>query len=134
MAADLWAVVLDTGGESGPHIYGPIVGEDAARAFAEFLTAEVDPATCHRMHDPTGELLGFWRAMEERARAWDPDVAAKAEAGAAMAYAIWYGGAEFARSMPDQLARAYIQACDAYRISHKTTPTEQPHAAEGNLT
>ena len=131
MAGDLWVVVLDTGGESGPRIYGPFQDQFPARDFAAFLTAEVDPATYHPLRDPTGELLGYWRGAGE---GWGPDVADLAAAGAGLAYAIWYGGVEFAKTLPEPIARAYMRACEAYRISHATTPTEQPNAAEGTPT
>jgi hypothetical protein len=53
------------------HVYGPFADRDEARAFAEFLGREVDPAAVVPLHSPTAELLA-WRsgvalpAMTER--------------------------------------------------------------------
>lgn len=43
--------------------YGPTDDEDLAREFAEFLTAEVDPAVVHRLHSLTRELLAHYNAF-----------------------------------------------------------------------
>ena len=42
-------------------VYGPFDSDTDAKEFAEFLTAEVDPATVHRLIPPEDELLGWWR-------------------------------------------------------------------------
>ena len=54
---DQWVVVVNG------TFYGPTDDEDLAREFAEFLTAEVDPATVHRLHSPTSELLAHYKAF-----------------------------------------------------------------------
>ena len=72
---DQWVVVLNTG--AGPYVYGT-EDEDTARQFAEYLTAEVDPASAHRLRSPTAELLSFWRrhdmqrSQADRAEFWPP--------------------------------------------------------------
>jgi hypothetical protein len=57
--SDLFVVILDTGLD--PIVYGPTEDEDTARDFAAFMTREVDPATVHKLHSPTRELLAFWK-------------------------------------------------------------------------
>lgn len=57
-----WAVLLHGGLQ--PVVYGP-TDEDTARDFAEFLTAEVDPATAYPLRSPTSELLAFWKQHDE---------------------------------------------------------------------
>lgn len=53
----MWIVVLRS---SSTYCYGPFIDPDAAHKFAEFLTAEVDPATVHQVRSPVNELL-TWR-------------------------------------------------------------------------
>jgi hypothetical protein len=55
---DQWAVVLDVG-DGELVIYGPIDDEGTARKFAQYLTAEVDPATACRLRSPVRELLAW---------------------------------------------------------------------------
>lgn len=59
----MWVVVL------GSHLryhssacWGPFADEAAAKRFAEFVTAEVDPAEALRVMDPASEVLN-WRDM-----------------------------------------------------------------------
>lgn len=74
---DQWVVVLNTGGD--PYVYGT-EDEDTARQFAEYLTAEVDPAYAVCLRSPMAELLGFWRqhrvlvaeTREARPEFWPP--------------------------------------------------------------
>jgi hypothetical protein len=44
------------------------------------------------------------------------DVARQAAAGAALAFAIYHGGAAFVATMPEPVTLAYMRACDAFRI------------------
>lgn len=60
-----WAVVMRVD-DQNILVYGPIADEDTAAQFAQFLTAEVDPAVHYRMRSPEQELLGFWRSGESR--------------------------------------------------------------------
>lgn len=53
---DQWVVVLDSG-MPRPYVYGPIDNEFTARKFAQFLTAEVDPAFACQLRSAMGELL-----------------------------------------------------------------------------
>ena len=46
------------------------------------------------------------------------DLVRQINAGAALAHAIYHGGKDFALSMPDPVARAYMRACEAYGIGH----------------
>lgn len=39
-----------------------------------------------------------------------------ANAGAALAHAIYHSGKDFVLSMPDPVKRAYMTACEAYKI------------------
>lgn len=43
--------------------YGPFTDEEEARAFARYLTAEVDPAEVERLCSPVGELLSWRKAV-----------------------------------------------------------------------
>jgi hypothetical protein len=40
--------------------YGPFTDEQEAHRFADYLTAEVDPAQVERLYSPTTDLLN-WR-------------------------------------------------------------------------
>lgn len=58
-----YIVLLDpaaTPSASPEYVYGPFDNRDLAEQFAEFLTAEVDPASVHELRDPAKELLNFW--------------------------------------------------------------------------
>lgn len=55
-----WVVILSAGPEGGIP-YGPFTSENLAKAFARFLTDEVDPARVEKLRSPAGELLN-WRA------------------------------------------------------------------------
>lgn len=48
-------------GQPKPVVYGPFLTASDAVDFAEFLTAEVDPAEVQWMADPARELMS-WRA------------------------------------------------------------------------
>ena len=45
--------------------WGPFPSRDAAEEFAEFVTAEIDPAEVRTLSSPTGELLAWRKAMQE---------------------------------------------------------------------
>lgn len=59
--SEQWIVTLD----EQQHSYGPFDDRETANRFADFLTAEVDPATVHRLYSPVVSLLG-WRDLVER--------------------------------------------------------------------
>ena len=43
-------------------VYGPFDDRPEAQAFADYLAAEVDPATVQDLRSPTSELLGWVNA------------------------------------------------------------------------
>lgn len=45
--------------------WGPFATRESAQEFAEFVTAEIDPAEVRTLSSPAGELLAWRRAMEE---------------------------------------------------------------------
>lgn len=57
-------VLLDS--SHGPHVYGPFRDVVEAEKFAEFLTAEVDPASVLRLIPAVDELLGWWAHTRSR--------------------------------------------------------------------
>lgn len=59
-AADQWVVVLGTHLPYHASACWILRDEDTARRFAEFVTAEIDPAQVMRALDPAAELLN-WR-------------------------------------------------------------------------
>jgi hypothetical protein len=62
MKGDQWVVILRVDADEFV-AYGPAPTKESAQAFADFLNAEVDPATVVPLRSPTDELLGFWRAF-----------------------------------------------------------------------
>lgn len=56
----MWAVRLKS---DAKHAYGPFTSGDEATGFAEFLSAEVDPAEVLPLLSPVGELLSWRKAM-----------------------------------------------------------------------
>lgn len=59
-----WIVRCDHGCETYSY-YGPFGDEPSAQRFAEFVTAEIDPATVHEMCDPVNEFMGYWRSLKD---------------------------------------------------------------------
>jgi hypothetical protein len=59
-----YGVLLD--GSHGHHLYGPFDDKETAVQFAEFLTAEVDPAQVLRLIPPIDEMHGWWRSQRDR--------------------------------------------------------------------
>lgn len=66
----LWIVRLIEQG----HAYGPFADPKTADAFADYLTAEVDPAEVRPLGDPTLDLLN-WRTnfLESLDAVGDPE-------------------------------------------------------------
>ena len=54
-----FGVLLD--GAHGPYLYGPFDEKENADQFANFLSAEVDPARVFRLIPPIDEMYGWWR-------------------------------------------------------------------------
>jgi hypothetical protein len=48
--------------------YGPFTNAEEAQRFADFLTAEIDPAVIEQLCSPATELLNWRDAMKERLR------------------------------------------------------------------
>jgi hypothetical protein len=61
MAEGRFAVVLKEQGV----MWGPFATREEAGEFAEFVTAEIDPAEVRTLSSPVGELLAWRKAMEE---------------------------------------------------------------------
>lgn len=57
----MWIVRLTD--HPGP--YGPFTNEQQARRFADFLTAEVDPAIVEPLFSPLNEVLNWRDAMQD---------------------------------------------------------------------
>lgn len=63
-----WVVLLRTGvGAAGVHPFGPFDDDAVAQCFADYLTAEVDPAVVVSLRSPVAELLSFWGRYRENA-------------------------------------------------------------------
>ncbi|NJP27074.1 hypothetical protein FLW53_23315 [Microbispora sp. SCL1-1] len=60
----MWIVRLPFGDRGAQLIYGPFGEEQEARGFAEYLTAEVDPAFAEPVRSPVAELLA-WRDAQK---------------------------------------------------------------------
>lgn len=58
-----WVVVLNE--TRGLYAFGPLGDREEAKAFAQFLSAEVDPACAVRLTSPVAELLGWWRQRRD---------------------------------------------------------------------
>lgn len=61
----MWIVLL-TDGQELRRCYGPFDNEGLAKRYAEFLSAEVDPAVALPLASPVGEVLD-WREAVRRA-------------------------------------------------------------------
>lgn len=58
-------VVMGNGDHRAPFVYGPFEDMELAQQFADFLTAEVDPATVINVIHPADELVGWWRTHRQ---------------------------------------------------------------------
>jgi len=47
-------------------IYGPFTNRPDAQDFADFLSAEVDPAEVLNLASPEGQLIAWWQAKTGR--------------------------------------------------------------------
>lgn len=59
-----WVVTLDLGG-GNVNVYGPMAEKDA-QAFAEFMTAAVDPAVARPLKPALAEMLAWQRREIDR--------------------------------------------------------------------
>lgn len=62
-----WVVLLRTG-VADTYPYGPFNDEAYAEQFADYLTAEVDPARVVPLRSPIGELISFYNRAAAEAR------------------------------------------------------------------
>jgi hypothetical protein len=71
----LWVVTVATA-DWGTRAYGPIDDHDDAASFADFMSAEVNPASVIELESPTGMVLRAWanakRSPEHRPSNWPP--------------------------------------------------------------
>lgn len=66
--SDQWVVVLRSGIDD-TYVYGPLDSKETASRFADFLTAEVDPAHAYPVDSPVRELLLWWNRQTAQQRA-----------------------------------------------------------------
>jgi hypothetical protein len=50
-------------------LFGPFANSEDAEEFADFVTAEIDPAEVRTLNSPAAELLAWRKAMLELNRA-----------------------------------------------------------------